>query len=122
MVANIAGDETSVTRYATDCDAGGSAELWTMAGAGHSPAISQDFSRLIVEFLLSHPKPSPQVPGDMDCNALLDTDDIDPFVLALTDPVLYAALHDCGENGDLNGDMLLNGADIGWFVELLAGP
>lgn len=122
MVANITGNETSVTRYATDCDAGGSAELWTMAGAGHSPAISQDFSRNIVEFLLSHPKPVPQTPGDMDCNALLDIDDVGPFALALTDPAAYAGLYGCAENGDLNRDMSVDGADIGLFVVLLVGP
>lgn len=122
MVANIAGNETSVTRFATDCGAGGSAELWTMAGASHSPQLSQDFSRNIVEFLLTHPKPAPQVAGDMDCNELLDIDDVGPFALALTDPVVYGGLYACGENGDLNGDMLLDGGDIGRFVALLAGP
>ncbi|MCZ6682976.1 MAG: prolyl oligopeptidase family serine peptidase [Planctomycetota bacterium] len=120
--AGVPGDESLVTRYATDCEAGGSAELWTVVGGGHSPTVSENFSRLVIEFLFSHPKPAAQVPGDMDCNESAEYADVGPFVTALIDPVAYAGQFDCGENGDLNGDMLLNGADIGWFVELLAGP
>ena len=51
------GFETDVTRYTTGCRAGGSAELWTINGGGHGPAVSDHFSRLVVEWLLAHPKP-----------------------------------------------------------------
>jgi len=49
--------ETEVTRYTAGCKAGGSAELWTINGGGHGPAVSDHFSRLVVEWLLGHPKP-----------------------------------------------------------------
>ena len=40
LVADIPGDETKVARYVDGCAEGGSAELWTMQGADHVPAIS----------------------------------------------------------------------------------
>ncbi len=54
--AGIPGDETNVYRYDTDCDPDGSAELWEIVGGAHSPTLSENFSRLVVEFLLAHPK------------------------------------------------------------------
>lgn len=48
----IEGDETSITRF----DKGASVELWTINGGGHVPAVSKDFSRFIIEWLLAHPK------------------------------------------------------------------
>ncbi len=55
--ASIPGAETTVARYNRDCAAGGSAELWTIQGGAHSPTLSADFSRLVVEWLYAHPKP-----------------------------------------------------------------
>jgi len=54
---SLDGLETEVTRYTSGCKAGGSAELWTINGGGHGPAVSDHFSRLVVEWLLGHPKP-----------------------------------------------------------------
>jgi len=54
--ADVPGDETNVYRYDTDCEPDGSAELWEVVGGAHSPTPSEDFSRLVVEFLLAHPK------------------------------------------------------------------
>jgi|TARA_B100000315_G_C14477715_1_gene541416 polyhydroxybutyrate depolymerase len=51
------GLETDVTRYTSGCRAGGAAELWTINEGGHGPAVSDHFSRLVVEWLLAHPKP-----------------------------------------------------------------
>ena len=51
------GFETDVTRYTSGCRPGGAAELWTINGGGHGPAVSDHFSRLVVEWLLAHPKP-----------------------------------------------------------------
>jgi len=48
----IDGKETTITRY----DNTGSIELWTIEGGGHVPAVTEDFSRLIIEWLLEHPK------------------------------------------------------------------
>ncbi len=51
------GLETDVTRYTSGCRGGGAVELWTINGGGHGPAVSDHFSRLVVEWLLAHPKP-----------------------------------------------------------------
>jgi serine protease AprX len=61
--------------------------------------------------------------GDLNCDGLLDTSDIDPFVLALIDPAAYAAAFpECFPiRADLNGDGLVDGADIDPFVTCLTG-
>jgi sulfatase modifying factor 1 len=62
-------------------------------------------------------------PGDMNCDGIVTAADIDPFVLALTDPPGYlATFPDCLlMNGDLNGDEYVTAADIDPFVMLLTG-
>lgn len=62
---NLAGNETTVTRYYTSCNPEGSAELWTIVGGIHSPAFSATFSRQVVEFLYAHPKDAPAA-GSLD--------------------------------------------------------
>ena len=57
LVQTLAGMESTVTRYTNGCKAGGSAELWTIAGGAHVPELSGHFTRLVVEWLLAHPKP-----------------------------------------------------------------
>ena len=64
------------------------------------------------------------IPGDMNDDGLVNFDDINAFVLALTDPVAYHALYpqlDPNLSGDTNGDGVLNFDDINGFVALLAG-
>jgi hypothetical protein len=65
----------------------------------------------------------PYQPGDLNCDGLLNTFDIDPFVLALTDPDGYeAAYPDCERTlADINGDGMVNVFDIDPFVMLLTG-
>ncbi|MCG3129096.1 MAG: hypothetical protein CHACPFDD_04005 [Phycisphaerae bacterium] len=60
--------------------------------------------------------------GDLNCDGSVDALDIDPFVLAMTNPAAYAATYPlCTlEQGDLNGDGSTNGFDIDGFVDLLA--
>ena len=57
------------------------------------------------------------IAGDMDCNQCIDEEDIDPFVLALTDPDAYEAQYpDCHlMNADVNGDGYVNFGDINPF-------
>ena len=69
--AGIPGPETTVAKYNRDCALGGSAELWTIHGGAHVPNISADFSRLVVEWLLAHPKPETCY-ADCDPNGELD--------------------------------------------------
>jgi hypothetical protein len=63
------------------------------------------------------------LPGDLNCDGAVNAFDIDPFVLALTDPAGYAAAHaDCNiELADTNGDGVVNAFDIDPFVRLLTG-
>ncbi len=59
--------------------------------------------------------------GDMNCDGLVKSFDIDPFTQALTNPTAYAAAHpDCMiELGDINGDGLVNAFDLNAFVDVL---
>jgi hypothetical protein len=60
-------------------------------------------------------------PGDLNCDGLINTFDIDPFVLALVDPTGYASTYpNCDiMSGDVNGDGLINVFDIDPFVECI---
>jgi len=59
--------------------------------------------------------------GDMNCDYVVNGDDIAPFHLAVTDPNAYAAAYPgCDRNNaDMNGDGAVNAADIGLFWALL---
>lgn len=59
--------------------------------------------------------------GDLNCDGSLNGFDIDPFILALSDPATYAATYpDCDIlHGDSNGDGSVNGFDITGFIESL---
>jgi probable HAF family extracellular repeat protein len=66
---------------------------------------------------------TPVVPGDLDCDGLINAFDIDPFVLALTDAAGYEdQWPDCNRwNADVNDDGEVNAFDIDPFVLLLVG-
>ena len=53
--------------------------------------------------------------GDMNCDGVLDAFDIDPFVLALTDPAGYEQQYpDCDIMlADINGDGTIDAFDMG---------
>ena len=51
-----------MTRYETDCEHGGSAELWAINGGGHNPVLSGTFSRQVVDYLLARTNESAKVP------------------------------------------------------------
>ncbi len=59
--------------------------------------------------------------GDLNCDGALDAFDIDPFILALTDPDMYAELYPSCDilAADVNQDGVINAFDIDPFVELL---
>ncbi len=63
------------------------------------------------------------LPGDMNCDGAVSVGDINPFVLALTDPAGYAAMFpDCNIlNGDCSDDGLVTVGDINCFVALVTG-
>jgi hypothetical protein len=70
---------------------------------------------------LTQAAPCPR-PGDLNCDGIIDFDDINPFVLALSDPQAYhAAYPNCDfHNGDCNDDGLVDFDDINPFVGLLS--
>jgi hypothetical protein len=59
--------------------------------------------------------------GDLNCDGMVDAFDIDPFVLALTDPPQYASSYpNCDWLlGDTNLDGTVNAFDIDPFVDIL---
>lgn len=59
--------------------------------------------------------------GDMNCDGVANSLDIDPFTLAITEPTGYEAQYpSCNiDNGDINSDGSLNSLDIDPFVEIL---
>jgi probable HAF family extracellular repeat protein len=61
--------------------------------------------------------------GDLNCDGAINVFDIDPFVLALTNPATYAVqFPDCPARlADINGDGVVNTFDIDPFVLLLTG-
>ncbi len=61
--------------------------------------------------------------GDLDCNGVVDFDDVDAFVLALTSLSAYRSAHpDCNPaRADCNGDGAVSFDDIDAFVARLAG-
>lgn len=61
--------------------------------------------------------------GDLNCDGFLDNEDIDAFVLALTDPSGYPVHYPTCDRqlADLNGDGSVDNEDIDPFVALLTG-
>jgi len=56
LTADVPGLDTVVTRY-TNVQPGGAVELWTIIGGTHQPTLSTQFSPLVIDWLLAHPKP-----------------------------------------------------------------
>ncbi|MCG3128193.1 MAG: hypothetical protein CHACPFDD_03069 [Phycisphaerae bacterium] len=63
------------------------------------------------------------VRGDMNCDESVNGFDVDPFVLALTDPEEYIEQYFfCDiDHGDVNEDGSINGFDVDPFVDILTG-
>ena len=62
--------------------------------------------------------------GDLNCDGLVDFGDINPFVMAISNPALYEATYPgCPlENRDINEDGRFDFGDINPFVALLTNP
>ncbi len=56
LLAEIGPTDTERLRYAAGCVDGVDAELWTMPGAGHIPAINDNFAPAVLDWLFSHEK------------------------------------------------------------------
>lgn len=120
---DLPGDETTVLRYRSGCQPGGSGELWTIVDGSHVPDLSDGFSRRVVEWFLAHPKPPTGRRGDLNCDGALNFADIDGFVLALTDRrEFYRQNPGCDPDlADLNGDQAVDFDDVDPFVACLVG-
>ena len=101
LVSNLAGAETSVARYVMQCAPGGTAETWTINGGVHSPSLSSDFSRLVVEFLLAHAKPG--FPG-VYCTAKVNSEGCTPAISASGIPSASA-----GSGFDIDASLIVAG-------------
>ena len=125
--ANVMADDFSVDWWTVD----GGGDMWTSGGDFElSGTIGQaDASELVMtggDYELTAGfwagVPAYQL-GDLNCDGLVNAFDIDPFVLALTDPGAYeAAYPDCDRMlADCNGDGVVNAFDIDPFVLILTG-
>jgi polyhydroxybutyrate depolymerase len=54
--STLPGAETTVTKFES-CKFGGHAELWTITGGAHVPALSSEFTADVIQFLYDHARP-----------------------------------------------------------------
>jgi hypothetical protein len=85
--------------------------------AHHEYAVGSSWKTWVARVAL------PQTVGDLNCDGLVDFDDINPFVLALTGRTEYEAAYPyCNWwLGDTNYDGIVDFADINGFVALIGG-
>jgi hypothetical protein len=90
------------------------------SGRSNGAGFGGDFLHLTANMVLCPAAPDL---ADLNCDGAVNAFDIDPFVLALTDPAAYAAAWpDCDYMlADCNGDGYVNAFDIDAFVALLVG-
>jgi hypothetical protein len=84
----------------------------TMIGPAYYEALPTEFAT-----------PEYDLPGDLNCDGLVNAFDIDPFVLALTDPLGHTDTFPACDAmlADINADGAVNAFDIDPFVQLLVG-
>lgn len=83
------------------------------------PPTCQDWGPVFMaDNMLVTRRVCPSMHGDLNCDGVMNNFDIDPFVLALTDPAGYAAAFPGCDvcTGDVNSDGLFNNFDIDPFV------
>jgi hypothetical protein len=102
---------------------GKQADIKIVGWAQMAPAAGKEIFTAC-EMKWPFPPPVAYDAGDLNCDGAIDAFDIDPFVLALTDPAGYAlAFPECDYMlADVNGDDQVDAFDIDPFVDLLTGP
>ncbi len=94
----------------------------------HSQSLNCDLKGRAFWWMLARlagwPGPGGVLVGDVNCDGHVDFGDINPFVLAMSNPAAYAAQYpNCPfGNRDINNDGKFDFGDINPFVALLAGP
>ncbi len=88
---------------------------------GGLPIVDSE-GRWDMAFVLTTPEPCLICVGDLNCNGSVGFDDINPFVLRLSNPQAYFATYPyCPDaNGDINGNGAVGFDDINPFVALLS--
>ncbi len=103
LVNNISGDETSVRRYVTNCDEGGSSELWRVQGGNHGPSFNPNFRREMLQWLLEHNRnTTPPCIGDFNEDDIVDGSDLSTMLSGWGTQ----------SEGDLNEDGSIDGQDL----------
>jgi polyhydroxybutyrate depolymerase len=57
LEAGDGGPDTSVARFVNGCHGGTEADLWSIDGGTHIPALGPQFAPAVFSYLLAHPKP-----------------------------------------------------------------
>ena len=96
---------------------------WPTLPTGGSPTWEEQVSLLRNEYFPRRRVYLYGVDGDMDFSGTVDIDDVDDFVLGLSDPAAYEAIYGVKPSlrGDTNFDITLDFDDIGAFVGLVNG-
>lgn len=106
----VSGEET-VVRMALDCDAGGSAELWSLEGSSHGPSLTNVGREAILQYMLDHAKTDEAgCPGDITGDGWVTIED------------LLRVLQAFGQTGDvpedLNQDQIVDVNDLASCIEV----
>jgi polyhydroxybutyrate depolymerase len=114
--AGVQGAETQVARYDRGCNVGGSAELWSIVGGAHSPSLTPDFGRYVIEYLFAHPAPCVRDPrwicdGDVDGNGTVNPVDVGLVQAAFCSTDACDDVELCQYDVDCNG--AINPVDAG---------
>ncbi len=107
---NMAPDATAINLAAGDADNDGDPEMMVINSPANHVGVMVNNSCVLA--------------GDVNCDGSIDAFDIEPFILALTDPAAYGVAYpDCPRgSADANGDGLVDAFDIEPFIALLVGP
>ncbi|MBP7747984.1 MAG: hypothetical protein KA383_17855, partial [Phycisphaerae bacterium] len=120
----------------TISDSAWSHQVYTVPAADHQATVQFRWSMGPTDVSVTYPGwniddieiwgviPHGGLTGDLNCDGVVSFADINPFVLALTNPGAYgSAFPGCNRmNGDINSDGQVSFGDINPFVNLLTTP
>jgi hypothetical protein len=122
-ISGTAGSSSTVTATGrTQVSNNMVAALWSENGTVETPAIGSP--AFAAASYTVNVQGSSVVKGDMNDDGVVNNQDINPFILALTDPSAYSAEfpgYNYQSAGDINNDGSFNNQDINPFIALLTG-